>query len=299
MDSKYKEIRIGILSRLLITLSFIFYALSFINKNLSLIYGNYFLFSINNYEVYRLITGIFICENIWELFLQCFLIFSVFNFYENLEGTIRFTAKFTINVVLFQILVLIVQFIISQFYPIIIIYSIKGLQALSFVYLIKHILTTNTKHIFVYKCSSVNDRFLLVSTILLFFILNRDEFKFELLVAFYYGYLLCKLKKYLDYNLSKEKIRLFEKNESLKFFIKCKCFILIDEQLDIEALEKAAEEVGNTNDKNCNKEDTSLDDHHDASLTIKEVDTITVLDEENTSKANNKKEANLDLDILI
>ena len=69
-----RKIKIGILSKFLLGSCIIFYILSFINKNFILIYSNMTMFTIFWLEIYRLITGIFISDNLIELLLNIFII---------------------------------------------------------------------------------------------------------------------------------------------------------------------------------------------------------------------------------
>lgn len=222
-------IKFGIFSKLIFMIVTLFYFSTYFNKNFNLIWSNIPLFSILSLEIFRFIPAIFISDNIFDLFFNYSVLFSIINFYENKEGTIKTFVKFFINVLALQLFVVVIYLLIYYFSPLIISFTIKPLPALGIALTTKHILTTDEKFINSCFSSNFNNRFLLLFFILVGFVINYGEFKFEFLISIYYGFMMCKFQKYLNYNYSEEDILHFEKNESYKFFFNLESWISIEE----------------------------------------------------------------------
>jgi len=90
-------IKFGIFSKLIFMIVTLFYFSTYLNKNFNLIWSNIPLFSILSLEIFRFIPAIFISDNIFDLFFNYSVLFSIINFYENKEGTIKTFVKFFIN----------------------------------------------------------------------------------------------------------------------------------------------------------------------------------------------------------
>jgi hypothetical protein len=228
-NSSSSIIKFGIFSKLIFTLVTIFYFSTYLNKNFNLIWGNIPLFSLLRFELFRLIPAIFISDNLFDLFFNYSVVFSIINFYENKEGTIKTFIKFFINACALQIFVLIIYLLMYYLSPVIMSFTIKPLPALGIAMTTKHILTTEEKFINTCFGSNLNNRFLLLFSIIFGLVINYGEFKFEFIISIYFGFLMCKFQKYLNYSPSEEDILHFEKNESYKFFFNLDSWISIEE----------------------------------------------------------------------
>ena len=94
MENKINtNLKFGIFSKTLITVLILFYTATFLNKNFNLIYANIPLFSLLKFEVYRIIPGCFISDNIIELIFNIVIVMTIINYYENKEGTIKTFIK--------------------------------------------------------------------------------------------------------------------------------------------------------------------------------------------------------------
>jgi membrane associated rhomboid family serine protease len=225
-----KPIKFGLLTRAIITFVTLFFLLSHLNKNFTLIYANITLFTFNSLEIYRLLTSIFICENIFDYFFNIFVTLTILNFTENKEGTSKTTIRFILYTLLFQLLTNFFAFIIYFIHPVVLSNIIKPLPAISLTFIVRNILLTESRHIQVYKGIEFNNRWLMIFTLVLFLIGNFNEFKFEALIAIVYGFLVCKFRNYFDYFIVDENIQLFEKSENYKSLVTLDGFITLDGQ---------------------------------------------------------------------
>lgn len=224
-----KKLKLGIFSKSLIIAYIFFYLVSYANKNFNYVYGQIPLFTIKWIELYRIITGIFVSHNILDLILNLSVILIVINTYENQDGTIKTFIKFFTSAILIQFFVISLYFSIYILYAVIISYTIKPTIAVGVAFVTKHILLTDNNKLIYYPDYPANNRWLAVTYFILGVILNYGEFKFELLFAFYYGFLVCKIPRYFDYSPSEESILHFEKDENYKFFFNMDSWILIEE----------------------------------------------------------------------
>ena len=207
------SIKHGLFSRIMIYILFFSYIFCKINFNHQYIFANIPLFTITKLEIHRIITNIFVCESFYELIIGIIMISTIINNFENKEGTILFFFKFFYNLIISQIFLLFIYFIISRFYPIAFIYRINSREFLCIAYLVKHLLTTETKKISNPYFGKLNDRFIIVVFILMYFFLNY-EYRIENLLCLYYGFIICKYKKIFDLQfLSQKYIYLIESNE--------------------------------------------------------------------------------------
>ena len=225
-----EKLKVGFFSRLLIVLLSFCYFGSFINTNLSLIYFLIPMFTFLKFEVYRLITSLFISDSLYEYMFNIFVVLTIFNFWENKDGTSKYIIKFSINLLIVQISMLILYLLLYYFFPIIISYKIKIIPSLGISFLVKHLLLTNTKNVLLYSGKKINDRLLIVLFLVGFLMLNGKEFKIEMWLSFYYGFLMCKFPKIYDVEMIKEESILhFEKNENYRFIVNLDSWIPIDE----------------------------------------------------------------------
>lgn len=186
-----------LLSRLIIRFLIFSYISSKINSNFQYIFANIPLFVIRNIEIYRLITNFFICDSFYELITGIFMISTIINNFENKEGTVLLFLKLVYNMIISQIILLTIYYIISLLYPIVFIFRINAREFLCISYLVKHLLTTETKKIYNPYLGELNDRFIIVLFLLIYFFLNH-EYRFENIFCLYYGFIICKYKKIFD-----------------------------------------------------------------------------------------------------
>ena len=186
-----------LLSRLIIRFLIFSYISSKINSNFQYIFANIPLFVIRNIEIYRLITNFFICDSFYELITGIFMISTIINNFENKEGTVLLFLKLVYNMIISQIILLSIYYIISLLYPIVFIFRINAREFLCISYLVKHLLTTETKKIYNPYLGELNDRFIIVLFLLIYFFLNH-EYRFENIFCLYYGFIICKYKKIFD-----------------------------------------------------------------------------------------------------
>ena len=208
------------------------YLNSFMNKNYILIFGNIPMFTFYYFEIFRLITGFFITENLFELIFYLFIIFTIFNYWENIEGTFKFTILIIMNLIIVQIVIGFLYILLSVLFPILKSYQIKSLPFLGIAFLVKHLLLTNTKKIYVFPGKEFNDRFLVIIYFFWFLFLNGREFKIELIISFYYGFLMCKYPKmYTLQSLTNETVSMIENSSNMKFISNIDSYII--KSLDI------------------------------------------------------------------
>ena len=187
----------GLLSCFIIRFLFLSYIISKIHFNFKFIFSNIPLFTIYKFEIYRLITNPFICESFYELITSIIMISTIINNYENKEGTILFFFKFCYNSIISQIFLLLIYYIISLFQPITIIYRINSREFICTAYLVKHLLTTDSKKIRNYFLGELNDRFVIVLFLVIYLFLNH-EYRIENILCLYYGFLICKYNKFFE-----------------------------------------------------------------------------------------------------
>ena len=207
------SIKHGLFSRIMIHTLFFSYISCKINFNFQYTFSNIPLFIITKLEIHRLITNIFVCESLYELIIGIIMISTIINNFENKEGTILFFSKFFYNLIISQIFLLFIYFFISFFYPVVLIYRINIREFLCISYLVKHLLTTETKKICNPFLGKLNDRLVIVLFILMYFFLN-NEYRIENLICLYYGFIICKYKKIFDLQFFSQKyIYLIESND--------------------------------------------------------------------------------------
>lgn len=193
-SEKNSNIKHGLLSQLIIHILFFSYIFSKINFNFKFIFSNIPLFTIYKLEIHRLITNLFICESLYELITGILMISTIVNNFENKEGTILFFFKFFYNLIISQIILLFLYYFFSFINPITLIYRINSREFLCTSYLVKHLLTTDNKKISNPFLGELNDRFVIIIFLLLYFFLNY-EYRLDNLFCLYYGFLMCKYKK--------------------------------------------------------------------------------------------------------
>ena len=235
MNKQYfqnEKMKFGIFSRGIIFMLIYCYLNSFMNKNYILIFGNLPMFTFYYFEIFRLITGFFITENLFELIFYLFIIFTIFNYWENIEGTFKFTILIIMNLIIVQIVIGFLYILLSVLFPILKSYQIKSLPFLGIAFLVKHLLLTNTKKIYVFPGKEFNDRFLVIIYFFWFLFLNGREFKIELIISFYYGFLMCKYPKmYTLQSLTNETVSMIENSSNMKFISNIDSYII--KSLDI------------------------------------------------------------------
>ena len=195
-DSNIK-INHGLLSRLIIHFLCASYIISKIKFNFKFIFANIPIFSIYKFEIYRLLINPFICESLFELITSIIMVSTIVNNYENKEGTILFFFKFLYNSIISQIFLLIIYYIISFLKPVLLIYRINSREFICTSYLVKHLLTTDTKKILNPYFGELNDRFVIVLFLLLYLFLNY-EYRIDNIICLYYGFLICKYNKIFE-----------------------------------------------------------------------------------------------------
>ena len=183
----------GLFSRLIIHFLFFSYLLSKINFNFRFIFTNIPLFTLYKIEFFRLITNPFICETFYELITSIIMVSTIINNFENKEGTIFVIFKFCYNSIISQILLLVIYYFISYINPITLVYRINSREFLCCAYLVKHLLTTDTKRILNPYFGEMNDRFVIVLFLFMYLFLNK-EYRIDNLFCLYYGFLICKYR---------------------------------------------------------------------------------------------------------
>ena len=202
-DSKI-YINHGLFSRLIIHFLFFSYLISKINFNFIFIFSNIPLFTIYKLEIHRLLINPFICESLYELITSVFMVSTIINNYENKEGTILFFFKFCYNSFIAQIILLFLYFIFSFIKPIMMIYRINLREFLCTAYLVKHLLTTDTKKILNPYLGELNDRFAIVLFLLIYLFLNK-EYRIDNVLCLFYGFFMCKYNKFFELELLSSK----------------------------------------------------------------------------------------------
>ena len=202
-DSKI-YINHGLFSRLIIHFLFFSYLISKINFNFIFIFSNIPLFTIYKLEIHRLLINPFICESLYELITSVFMMSTIINNYENKEGTILFFFKFFYNSFIAQIILLFLYYFFSFIKPIMMIYRINLREFLCTAYLVKHLLTTDTKKIVNPYLGELNDRFAIVLFLLIYLFLNK-EYRIDNVLCLFYGFFMCKYNKFFELELLSSK----------------------------------------------------------------------------------------------
>ena len=202
-DSKI-YINHGLFSRLIIHFLFFSYLISKINFNFIFIFSNIPLFTIYKLEIHRLLINPFICESLYELITSVFMVSTIINNYENKEGTILLFFKFCYNSFIAQFILLFLYYIFSFIKPIMMIYRINLREFLCTAYLVKHLLTTDTKKILNPYLGELNDRFAIVLFLLIYLFLNK-EYRIDNVLCLFYGFFMCKYNKFFELELLSSK----------------------------------------------------------------------------------------------
>ena len=208
------HIRLGVLSKFILIITISLFLLSFLNKNFILIYSNIPFFIVYWGEIWRLLIGPFIPDNIFALILDIVTVLTIINYYENTKGSLKFTILFFSHLMLFQILAIILIYALSYIYSNIQIYLIKSLSPLGLSFVIQNIILSDFKHLNLIRNSDINNRFLFLLILISMIFINTHEFKFEIILSIIYGLFLCKNR---DLFLFKDETLLFiEKHENFK-----------------------------------------------------------------------------------
>ena len=196
IDSK-KYINHGLFSYIFIHFLLLSYLISKINFNFKFIFSNIPLFTIYKLEFYRLLMNPFLCEALYELIASIIMVSTIINNYENKEGTILFFFKFFYNSIISQILLLLIYYLFSLIKPIVLVYRINSREFLCCAYLVKHLLTTDSKKILNPYLGELNDRFVFILFLLIYLFLNK-EYRIDNFICLYYGFLICKYNKFFE-----------------------------------------------------------------------------------------------------
>ena len=196
IDSK-KYINHGLFSYIFIHFLLLSYLISKINFNFKFIFSNIPLFTIYKLEFYRLLMNPFLCESLYELIESIIMVSTIINNYENKEGTILFFFKFFYNSIISQILLLLIYYLFSLIKPIVLVYRINSREFLCCAYLVKHLLTTDSKKILNPYLGELNDRFVFILFLLIYLFLNK-EYRIDNFICLYYGFLICKYNKFFE-----------------------------------------------------------------------------------------------------
>ena len=210
---------IGLFCQFLLFMLYLCYFGSFINEHLTLVYSSIPLFIIRQFEVYRLITSLFITDSFLEVVYVTFTILIVINFWENKEGSFKIAFKFFYNAVIFQLILVTLNTILSYIIYSLYAYKIKVLPGIILSFLVKHLLKTNTKCINIYKGEQINDRLITCVSILGFIIACGFKSIYEVIFSLIYGFIMCKYEKICngDIIFDEEGIIKIEKNKHIKF----------------------------------------------------------------------------------
>lgn len=213
ISSNNNHIRLGILSKTMLIFVISLYLLSFFNKNFILIYGNIPFFTISWLELWRLILGPFLQENIFDLILGLTTILTILNFYENTKGSLKFSILFFSHLLLFQLVSILFNYSLSYFYPVMKMNLIKSLSPLGLAFLIQNIIFSNYKHINLIRNNEVNNRFLFLFLLIYMIFFNLKD-KVEIVLSILYGLFICKYRDL--FVLNDEKLLFIEKHENFK-----------------------------------------------------------------------------------
>lgn len=264
-------LKLGILSKFISLLLTINYIGQLIKNYYYYIFSNIPLFTVLQLELWRIFTGFLTSCSLYEYLFNLFITFTIFNHWENKEGTIKHSGILFGNLLIFQTSMLILYLILFWFFPIILSFSIKSLPALGIAFLVKHLLLTDSKTIIVYPNIVINDRLLIASFLIGFIILCGFEFRIELIVSLYYGFLMCKYYKFYEIQMINEHIiNSFENNDKYKALFSLDGWILYDERYSLESKE-ASSNVNiniNINNDNDNDNDNTKELHQDNTIGI-------------------------------
>ena len=214
ISSNNNHIKLGFLCKSIIIIMIIFYFLSFLNKNFLLIYSNIPLFTIYWFEIYRLLIGPFLSQNIYNLTLNIVTLLTIVNYYENTKGTLKFTIMFLSHLILFQLIAILFNLALTNFFPIMKFYVIQSITPLGLALMIQHIILSDFKHLNLLKNSDVNNRFLFILTLFFLVLFNNEKFGVEILLSIFYGLFLCKYNEL--FLVSDERLLFIEKHENYK-----------------------------------------------------------------------------------
>jgi hypothetical protein len=211
--SSSNHIRMGFLSKSILILTTSLYLLSFLNKNFILIYSNIPFFTLNWLEIWRIIIGPFLPENVCDIILSVITILTIFNFIENTKGTLKFSIMLFSHLLLFQSVSMLFNYSISYFFPVMKMNIIKSLNPLGLSFLIQNIIFSNFKHLNLIRNNEVNNRFLFLFIVIYMIILNFRD-KVEIILSIIYGLIMCKYKDLFVIN--DERLLFIEKHENFK-----------------------------------------------------------------------------------
>jgi hypothetical protein len=255
-------------SKLNINIILISYLLNKLDIRLKFTFINIPLFTIYKLEFLRLITNFFICESFYELISGIFMISTIINFFEYKEGTILFFCKLFFNLFCSQIILLVIYYILSLFYPIMLIYRINSREFLCISFLVKHLLLTDSKKISNPLLGELNDRFILILFLLFYFFLNH-EYRIDILLSLIYGFIMCKYEHFFDLQFVSQKsieyIELSDFGAVLKYF---------DSFIPIEKAKNNTKPNSLTNLNFQNIRKNVVIDLNDESLELKEANDI-------------------------
>ena len=211
--SSSNHIRMGFLSKSILILTTSLYLLSFLNKNFILIYSNIPFFTLNWLEIWRIIIGPFLPENVFDMILSVITILTIFNFIENTKGTLKFSIMLFGHLLFFQSISILFNYSISYFFPVMKMNIIKSLNPLGLSFLIQNIIFSNFKHLNLIRNNEVNNRFLFLFIVIYMIIFNFKD-KVDIILSIIYGLIICKYKDLFVIN--DERLLLIEKHENFK-----------------------------------------------------------------------------------
>lgn len=211
--SSSNHIRMGVFSKSILIFTTSLYLLSFLNKNFILIYSNIPYFTVDWYEIWRMIIGPFLPENIYDMILSIITILTIFNFIENTKGTLKFSILILCHLLLFQSISLLLNYSMSYFFPIMKMSILKSLNPIGLSFIIQNIIFSNFKHLNLIRNNEVNNRFLFLFMVIYLITFNLKD-KVEIFLSILYGLFLCKYKDLFVVN--DEKLLFVEKHENYK-----------------------------------------------------------------------------------
>ena len=94
--------------------TFLFYILNFFLKNISFYFSNIPYYTISYFQIWRLITTVFISTNLFKLFLGLFFWLKYALSLESSIGTIKYMSIFFINTFCIQIIFCILKYILMR-----------------------------------------------------------------------------------------------------------------------------------------------------------------------------------------
>jgi hypothetical protein len=138
---------------------------------------------------------------------------TIFNFYENTKGTLKFTILFFSHLILFQVISIILNISLSYIFPVMQMNTVKSLIPLGIAFLIQNIIFSNFKHLNLIKNNEINNRFLLIFLFVGMILFNFNS-TLDTLLSISYGVFLCKYKELFVMN--DERLLFIEKHENFK-----------------------------------------------------------------------------------